>query len=91
MQEPRKPTPIVDAAIISTPAVATPQQDTNPSKEPKPRVVVQTNLTPVRCGDCNALLAKGTIGSVLGIVCGRCKTYNFVEITRSLTDIVKKF
>jgi len=92
MQEPRKPAPNVDATIINTPAVANnnPQQDTIASKDPKPRVVVQTNLTPVRCGDCNALLAKGTIGSVLGIVCGRCKTYNFVEITRPLADIVKK-
>ena len=49
-------------------------------KEDKPKIIVQTNLTPVRCGQCNALLAKATSGSVLGIVCGRCKTYNFVEV-----------
>ena len=50
-------------------------------KEEKPKIIVQTNLTPVRCGQCNALLAKATSGSVLGIVCGRCKTYNFVEVS----------
>jgi hypothetical protein len=50
------------------------------NKEEKPKIVIQTNLTDVRCGHCNALLAKASSGSVLGIVCGRCKTYNFVEV-----------
>jgi hypothetical protein len=53
------------------------------NKEEKPKIVIQTNLTDVRCGHCNALLAKATSGSVLGIVCGRCKTYNFVEVSHS--------
>ncbi len=52
------------------------------NKEEKPKIVIQTNLTDVRCGHCNALLAKATSGSVLGIVCGRCKTYNFVEVSQ---------
>jgi phage FluMu protein Com len=60
------------------------------AKEDKPKVVVQTNLTPVRCGSCNALLAKGTMGSLLAIVCGRCKTYNLIEIQRNLADVQKK-
>ncbi len=60
------------------------------TKEDKPKVVVQTNLTPVRCGSCNALLAKGTMGSLLAIVCGRCKTYNLIEIQRPLADLQKK-
>jgi hypothetical protein len=52
-------------------------------REDKPKIIIQTNLTPVRCGQCNALLAKATTGSVLGIVCGRCKTYNFVEVSQN--------
>jgi len=60
------------------------------AKDDKPKVVVQTNLTPVRCGSCNALLAKGTMGSLIAIVCGRCKTYNLIEIQRTLTDAPKK-
>ena len=62
----------------------------NVVKDDKPKVVVQTNLTPVRCGSCNALLAKGTMGSLIAIVCGRCKTYNLIEIQRNLVDLPKK-
>ena len=60
------------------------------TKDDKPKVVVQTNLTPVRCGSCNALLAKGTMGSLLAIVCGRCKTYNLIEIQRTFSELPKK-
>ncbi len=62
----------------------------NSVKDDKPKVVVQTNLTPVRCGSCNALLAKGTMGSLIAIVCGRCKTYNLIEIQRTFVDLQKK-
>lgn len=70
--------------------VASLQSHTNVAKDDKPKVVVQTNLTPVRCGSCNALLAKGTLGSLIAIVCGRCKTYNLTEIQRTATELPKK-
>ena len=63
---------------------------THNPKDDKPKVVVQTNLTPVRCGTCNALLAKGSLGSLLAIVCGRCKTYNLVEIQKPFTETQKR-
>jgi hypothetical protein len=51
-------------------------------KDDKEKIVCQVNLTPIRCGSCNALLAKATTGSVVGIVCHRCKTYNFIEVSK---------
>ncbi len=51
-------------------------------KDDKPRVICQVNLTSIRCGSCSALLARATSGSVVGIVCHRCKTYNFVEVSK---------
>lgn len=44
------------------------------------RKVVQVGLTPVRCAECSGLLCTASTGSVLSIICGRCKTHNIVEV-----------
>ena len=48
------------------------------------RKVVQIGLTPVRCGECNGLLCTASTGSVISVICGRCKTHNIVEVKNIL-------
>jgi len=55
-------------------------------REEKVKNVVQTNLTPIRCGSCNAMLAQATTGSVVAIVCSRCKSFNFIEVVKEMRD-----
>lgn len=42
--------------------------------------IIQVNLTPVRCAECGALLLQASTGSVISIMCGRCKSFNVVEV-----------
>ena len=42
--------------------------------------VIQVGLSPVRCASCNMLICTASSGSVLSIVCGRCKTHNIIEV-----------
>lgn len=42
--------------------------------------VIQVGLKPVRCASCNALLCTASTGSVISVVCGRCKTHNIIEV-----------
>lgn len=42
--------------------------------------IIQVNLTPVRCAECDALLLQASTGSVVSIMCGRCKSFNVVEV-----------
>jgi len=51
---------------------------------PQARKIIQIGLNPVRCGDCNALLCTASTGSVISIVCGRCKTHNIIEVEKKL-------
>ena len=46
------------------------------------RKVVQVGLTPIRCGECAGLLCTASTGSVLSIICGRCKTHNIIEVQK---------
>lgn len=43
--------------------------------------VAQVGLTPVRCASCNMLICTASTGSVISVVCGRCKTHNIIEVT----------
>ena len=42
--------------------------------------MIQVGLTPVRCANCNMLICTASTGSVLSIVCGRCKVHNVIEV-----------
>ena len=44
--------------------------------------VVQVGLQPVRCANCNMLICTASTGSVISVVCGRCKTHNIIEVVR---------
>lgn len=46
------------------------------------RKVIQMGLVPVRCGECNALFCTASAGSVISVVCGRCKTHNIVQVEK---------
>ena len=76
MEEPKKILSVANELMINNDSVA------KVDKDDKPKTVCQVNLTPVRCGSCNALLAKATTGSVMGIVCHRCKSDNFIEVAK---------
>jgi phage FluMu protein Com len=43
--------------------------------------VAQVGLTPIRCASCNMLICTASTGSVISVVCGRCKTHNIIEVT----------
>ena len=45
--------------------------------------VIQVGLLPVRCACCDMLICTASTGSVISVVCGRCKTHNVIEVVRS--------
>jgi len=53
------------------------------------RKVVQVGLTPVRCADCDGLLCTASTGSVISVICGRCKTHNIVEVKKPIDTETK--
>ncbi len=48
------------------------------------RKVVQVGLTPVRCASCNMLICTASQGSVISVICGRCKTHNIIEVEKKV-------
>lgn len=52
----------------------------------RPKQVIQSGLSSVRCGNCAALLCNAAVGSVISIVCSRCKTHNMAEIIKPEED-----
>ena len=53
------------------------------------RKVVQVGLTPVRCADCDGLLCTASSGSVISVICGRCKTHNIIEVKKPIDNVTK--
>jgi phage FluMu protein Com len=46
-------------------------------------------LTPVRCADCDGLLCTASSGSVISVICGRCKTHNIIEVKKPIDNAAK--
>lgn len=54
------------------------------------RKIYQVGLTPVRCGECKALLLTASTGSVISVVCKRCNTLNLIEVKPESLDTEQK-
>jgi len=55
------------------------------------RKICQIGLTPVRCGECKALLLTASTGSVISVVCKRCNTLNLIEVKKENLDTEPKY
>jgi phage FluMu protein Com len=48
------------------------------------RKVMQVGMIPVRCANCNMLICTASVGSVISVVCGRCKTHNVIQVEKKV-------
>lgn len=42
--------------------------------------IIQVNLAQVRCAECNYLLMQASTGSVVSVICQRCRSFNIVQV-----------